>query len=140
MKSGKKWTKTETFLFVFTLMFLSLALGLNAYWTLQDRSAAYTVTTGRAAPIEELSSVSSQEEETGSVTITPEYPLDLNSATENDLKQLPGIGDELARRIVEYRAARGGFSSPEELKNVSGIGEKKYEAIAELVTVKGGTA
>lgn len=67
---------------------------------------------------------------------TPALPLDLNTATQAELENLPGIGEVMARRILEYRVAQGGFSAVEELKNVSGIGDKTYETIKDLVKVE----
>ncbi len=61
--------------------------------------------------------------------------VNLNEASAEQLESLPGIGEVLARRIVEYRNLRGGFRSPEELKNVSGIGDKKYAQIRPLIEV-----
>lgn len=63
--------------------------------------------------------------------------ININTATVAELKTLPGIGDVIAQRIVDYRTAHGRFSSIEELMNVSGIGEKRFAAIRDLVTVGG---
>jgi len=49
-------------------------------------------------------------------------PVNVNTATVEELQTLPGIGPALARRIVEHRAARGPFRSAEELAKVPGIG------------------
>lgn len=63
-------------------------------------------------------------------------PLDLNRATVQELTTLPGIGEVLAQRIVDYREAHGPFRSVEELIAVEGIGEGKLEKLRELVTVE----
>ncbi len=62
--------------------------------------------------------------------------IDLNTATEKELISLPGIGREIAKRIIEYREIKGGFKNKEELTNVKGIGEKRFAAIKELVVIK----
>jgi competence protein ComEA len=61
--------------------------------------------------------------------------VNINTATEKELIELPGIGAVIAKRIVEYRKAHGGFKSIDELKKVKGIGSKKFEAIKDRVTV-----
>jgi competence protein ComEA len=61
--------------------------------------------------------------------------LDVNRASQEDFERLPGIGPVLAGRIVEYRAARGGFQDIEELRRVKGVGEKTFERIRAFVAV-----
>ncbi|GAB2912304.1 ComEA family DNA-binding protein [Nonomuraea fastidiosa] len=61
--------------------------------------------------------------------------LDLNSATADQLEQLPGVGEVLAARIVEFRTSRGGFTSVDQLREVSGIGPRKFEEIKPKVRV-----
>jgi competence protein ComEA len=65
----------------------------------------------------------------------PAGPLNLNTATVEQLQELPGVGPVLAARIVDYRQRQGGFRSVEELLNVAGIGDAKYAELASLVTV-----
>lgn len=67
----------------------------------------------------------------------PGCPIDINTATAEELTALPGIGDVLAGRIVSYREQYGFFLSTEELMDVAGISEKKYEAIKEYVAIGG---
>ena len=62
--------------------------------------------------------------------------ININSADIEKLCEIPGIGESLAQRIIEYRNDKGKFKSIEDLKNVSGIGDKKFEAIKNLIEVK----
>ena len=62
--------------------------------------------------------------------------VNINKATITELTQLPGVGESLAKRIIEYRNINGKFKSIEDLKNVSGIGEKKLENLREYIIIK----
>ncbi len=62
-------------------------------------------------------------------------PLDLNSATAEQLESLPGVGPTIAAAIVEHRRRVGGFKTVDGLLAVSGIGPAKLEAIRDLVVV-----
>ena len=117
MEAGKI-TKTEWLLLGMTGLFLCVLLGLF----LRDRRAE--------APVETEIQVSQEE-------ILPDLsPLDLNSATAEELATLPGIGAELAGRIVAYREEQGGFESAEEIMEVPGIGEGKFAALEGRITVE----
>lgn len=59
--------------------------------------------------------------------------ISINEASKQQLEQLPGVGQALAQRIVDYRQSQGRFQNLEDLKNVSGIGEKKYAALSAMI-------
>lgn len=61
--------------------------------------------------------------------------ININQAAEEDLTLLPGIGETLAKRIVEYRNENGTFEVLEDLLNVSGIGEGRFKAIIDYITL-----
>jgi competence protein ComEA len=61
--------------------------------------------------------------------------INVNTATAAELETLPGIGEVLAQRIVDYRTEHGPFRSVEDLLDVSGIGEAILGDIRDLVTV-----
>ncbi|WP_309136808.1 ComEA family DNA-binding protein [Streptomyces sp. CG 926] len=60
-------------------------------------------------------------------------PLSLGTATVAQLDGLPGVGPVLAQHIVDFRTARGGFRSVEELRQVDGIGERRFADLRSLV-------
>ena len=63
--------------------------------------------------------------------------IDINTATHAQLTLLPGIGDTLADRIIEYRTQNGPFNSIAELLQVEGIGATKLEGIQDYIKTGG---
>ncbi len=61
--------------------------------------------------------------------------LDINTASAPELATLPGIGEVLAKRIVDYREENGAFRVKEELLNVPGVGETLYQGLENLIKV-----
>lgn len=59
----------------------------------------------------------------------------INSADMVALASLPGIGDALAQRIIDYRTKNGNFVAIEDLKKVSGIGDARYNKIKDQITL-----
>ncbi len=73
---------------------------------------------------------------TGPVARRPvTFPLDLNSARMEDFMELPGIGETLAQRMVDYRNSHGEFRSVEDLRKVRGIGKKRMERLRPLIVI-----
>ena len=62
-----------------------------------------------------------------------EKKVNVNTASAEELIELPGIGEVLAARIIAYREEHGPFQSLDALKQVSGIGDKLVEKIRDLV-------
>ena len=65
-----------------------------------------------------------------------EFPLNINTATVEELQALPEIGPALAEKIVSHRETFGTFASPEDIMLVSGIGEKRFAAIQSFITTE----
>lgn len=125
MNEKGKIARIEWLLLAVTALFLCLLLAL--FW--RDRAAMTPDASGTAVETEV---------EVPQEAIQPDLsPLDLNSATEEELAELPGIGEELARRVVEYRTENGPFERVEDIMRVSGIGEGKFAALESRVTVDG---
>jgi competence protein ComEA len=96
---------------------------LNLAAPLVDGSQVYVPREGEAAP------------PSASGAGAPAGPLDLNTATVEQLEELPGVGPATAQAIVAAREELGGFRSVEDLLDVRGIGPAKFEALRDLVTV-----
>lgn len=113
--------KCEKILLGLTALFLALLLALF----FRDRAVL------AAAP-----AVVETETAVPQASFLPDVPpLDINTAPAEELAALPGIGEVLAGRIVDYRTANGPFETVEELTNVSGIGGKKLAGLEGRITV-----
>ena len=116
-------TKSEKILFLCTAAFLLVLCGACFHELSILSDSAWSVETRRAAEMEEWLPEDAQR-------------ININTAPVERLKELPGIGDALAKRIVEYREEQGPFDSVVELMEVKGIGEKTFQGIQDLITVE----
>ncbi len=71
----------------------------------------------------------------GSGGALPAVKININTAAADELDTLPGIGAEMARRILEYRATNGPFKSVEDIRRVTGIGDATYQKLKDRITV-----
>lgn len=65
----------------------------------------------------------------------PAAPVDVNTASREELRRLPGVGPTLAARIVEARGTAGGFGSVEDLRRVRGLGGARLDRLRPFVAV-----
>ena len=65
----------------------------------------------------------------------PSYPINLNTATVEELVSIDGLGESRASAIIEYRDYLGGYTSVEQIKEISGIGDATYAKLAPYLTV-----
>lgn len=61
--------------------------------------------------------------------------VNINTATIDELQEIPGIGESTAQKIITYRKENGKFTKIEDLKNVSGIGEAKFNQMKEYISI-----
>ena len=106
------------------------ALNLAAFLT--DAQQILVAKKGEAAPAAASSGSSTG---TGAGAGPTTGPINLNTATLDQLETLPGIGPALGQRIIDYREQHGPFESVEDLLDVSGIGEKRLADLQDQVTV-----
>ncbi|MEX1248034.1 MAG: helix-hairpin-helix domain-containing protein [Anaerolineales bacterium] len=98
----------------------------------------------RGKPIELVPAPTRQATSTSEVTEVPigdsatVFPININTATIDQLDQLPGVGPTLAQSIVAYRESNGPFETLDDLQNVPGIGPRTFEAIRPFITLEDG--
>lgn len=73
---------------------------------------------------------------TGAGEVSGATVININTASEQELMTLSGIGQAKAQQIIQYREENGLFDTPEDLMNVSGIGEKSFETLKDSIKVK----
>ena len=117
LSRGEKW------IVVLTLIFSLVMVGIYFHSTRIDDGDEYTIRAGslaeRAEPMDAV-----------------QWQVNINTATAEELTRLPGVGEVLAERIVEYREQYGPFREAEELMKVNGIGESKFADMKEQVILE----
>ena len=61
--------------------------------------------------------------------------VNINKADMDQLMMLPGVGEDTAKKIIDYRNTNGEFKTLDQLKSIPGIGEKKYEKMKDMLTM-----
>ncbi len=70
----------------------------------------------------------------------PAQPVNINTATADELQQVPGIGPATAEKIIHMRRAYGRFKRVDDLLSIKGIGRKRLEKMRKYLTVSGPAA
>jgi competence ComEA-like helix-hairpin-helix protein len=90
----------------------------------------------QAEPEPEIIETLPTEAETAPIAV--QFPLDINAATMEEILLIPGVGNSMAQKIVQYRDYLGGaYSELEQLKNISGVGEQTYVKLWQHFTIEG---
>jgi competence protein ComEA len=102
---------------------------INLARELSDQQQIYVPRRGEENPVPVIS------EGVPARTASTRPLININTATVEELQELPRVGPALAQRIVAYREMYGPFQTPEDLMRVSGIGESIFAAIRDYITV-----
>ena len=121
--SARKWIRCLA-VPIAMIMIGCYLLGLRIY---QNHAEYVTAPVSAAVP-------APTETAAASAAIPDSEKININTASEQDLMKLQGIGKTLAKRIVERREQLGGFSVVEQLLEVKGIGEKLLQSIRDHIT------
>lgn len=113
---------------------------INLAYLLEDGMKIYIPNQNERQENNEKTEDTAKTENTPSMQIqdtnTKQDVININTATQEELDTLPGIGPATAAKIIAYRKEKGKFNNKEEIKEVSGIGEAKYEKIKEYISTK----
>ncbi len=118
--------RIEKHIIIFLSLCLLLGFGVNAYRKSMSRPAVeigqFSYTDNKA--ISDYASAKQARR------------VNINTATLEELEALKGVGEKIARRIIDYRASKGSFASAEDLKNVKGVGQKILADNKDLLTTE----
>jgi competence protein ComEA len=108
---------------------------INLAAPLVDGQQVYVPKPGEEVPVAAGAGLPGTGGATGTGGTVPGAPVDLNTATAEQLDTLPGVGPATAAAIIAHREQHGPFTSVDQLLDVRGIGEAKLEQLRDLVSV-----
>ena len=118
---------------------LVMAGGLSAKadreWVEKNLNQAGEVWDEMKIYVPELGGVLGDSSKRSSSNQTISNMINLNTASQGELEELPGIGPAMAGRIIEYREVNSGFRHVEEVKLVKGIGDKLFEKMKDKISI-----
>lgn len=108
---------------------------VNLAYILQDGQKIYIPNKNEKNSEYITENIGNNVEENSTSTREEGKKVNINTASIEELDQLPGIGPSIAQRIVDYRTEHGKFKTIEEIQDVKGIGDAKYDEIKDNITV-----
>lgn len=133
-------TKTQTMfmigiaLLVMSGILIYVSLSTPGVYKEQETTAIQNSSLTEAAANSAKSAGSASKSSDNSATAVS-YPINLNTATVEELTSIDGLGESRASAIIEYRDYLGGYTSVEQIKEISGIGDATYAKLAPYLTV-----
>ena len=116
---------------IILILISAYLLGMNFYNKL-DRVDDIKEAVPQTAQAENTKTAEQEDEELKSI----QDKINLNVATESELRSIDGIGEKLAKRIIDKRDSIGRFTAVEQLLEIEGIGENIFAKIKDYVTVE----
>lgn len=133
-------TKTQT-MFMIGIALLVMS-GILIYVSLstpgvykEPETTAIQNSSSTKTAVNSAKSASSASKSSDNSATAVSYPINLNTATVEELTSIDGLGESRASAIIEYRDYLGGYTSVEQIKEISGIGDATYAKLAPYLTV-----
>lgn len=133
-------TKTQT-MFMIGIALLVMS-GILIYVSLstpgvykESETTAIQISSSSKTAANSAKSASSASKSSDNSATAVSYPINLNTATVEELVSIDGLGESRASAIIEYRDYLGGYTSVEQIKEISGIGDATYAKLAPYLTV-----
>lgn len=133
-------TKTQT-MFMIGIALLVMS-GILIYVSLstpgvykESETTAIQISSSTEAVTNRAKSPTAASKGSGNSATAVSYPINLNTATVEELVSIDGLGESRASAIIEYRDYLGGYTSVEQIKEISGIGDATYAKLAPCLTV-----
>lgn len=129
MKSDKRQTSIMIGISLIIIAGVIIAFALS-------QPKIYNAPSSVTAVIEPEETTSETENKIAAVKAdAPDYPLNINTATLEELMTIDGLGEKKACAIIEYREHIGRYKSVEQITEIEGFGEETYKAVAGYLTV-----